>query len=257
MKTRIRLQVEEAVGHIILSPEPENKPPAFDHEAFAELDNAIDRVEKHQETLRAVIVSSTSPKHFIVGANIHTLATLNTETIATWVRTGHRIFNRLEDLPLPVFARVNGNVLGGGLELALACDFIVAGPQARFGLPEANLGLIAGQGGGWRLMRRVGTSRARELLYTGRYIDGVEAQAIGLCDAQGTTEEMDAWMATRLEAIDRMSPRSIAETKALLLAFDRTDREHACEREAAASQRLMASPDTMARLKAFFENRKK
>ncbi|MFC1762145.1 enoyl-CoA hydratase/isomerase family protein [Planctomycetota bacterium] len=256
MKTHIHLEIKEVVAYLVLTPEPEHKPPAFDHEAFAELDAAIEQIER-QPTLRAAVISSASRKHFLVGANIRTLATFDADTIDAWVRQGHTVFNRLEDLPLPVFVKVNGNALGAGLELALACDFIIAGPQARFALPEANLGLITGQGGAWRLRRRVGPAKAHEMLFTGKFIDALEAKAWGLCDVQGSLDDVDLWLQEQLAAISRMSPRSIAETKAMLQMFDRVDRERSCEWEVAASRRLMAEPDTMMRLKAFFENRKK
>ena len=256
MKTHIDLRLDGDIGHIVLKPDPITKPPAFDQDSLAELDMAISRIQEKAKTIRFVILSSDSERHFLVGANIHALAELTAETIGDWVREGHRVFNRLENLPFPVIAIVNGSTLGGGLELALACDFILAGPNARFGLPELRLGLTTGWGGAWRLMQRVGRGKARELLYAGRFVDSIDAHQIGLCDFYGSNEELKAWLEQFVADTRGMSSASIAETKAMLLELGAHERNQACELEISASERLMASPDTEERLNSFFERRK-
>jgi enoyl-CoA hydratase len=256
VKTHVELQIDGDIGRIELRPFPDTKPPAFDQSSIAELDSVIAQIEESADSIRAVILSSASEKHFLVGANIDALSDLTADTIGEWVREGHRVFNRLEDLPFPVIAIVNGNAMGGGLELAMACDFILAGPGARFGLPEPRLGLMTGWGGTFRLSRRVGSGKARELLYTGKFIDGEQAYAIGLCELQGTSEELNAWVDQFLDSIRELSPGSIAETKSELLKLDGAVRSLACDFEAEASRRLMTSTETSDRLRAFFEQRR-
>ena len=100
-------------------------------------------VEKDEE-LRAVVLKSDSPKSFVVGANINVLKTLDADNIQDWVKNGHRIFRRLQELPVPVIAKVEKFALGGGLELAMSCDMIIASEEARFAQPEAGLGVMPG-----------------------------------------------------------------------------------------------------------------
>ena len=180
MKTHAELKVEGDLARIVLTPDPAGKPPVLDRGLFGELSDAARRIRARRDAIRAVILSSASPRHFMVGANIKMLAGFNEKTVGEWVRAGHEAFNDIEDLPMPVIARVEGNALGGGLELAMVCDFILAGPDARFGQPEVGLGVITGHGGAWRLERRVGYGRSRQLLFTGKIIDSREALEIGL-----------------------------------------------------------------------------
>ncbi len=218
---------------------------------FHELVDIAGRVRDQQDPVRAVILSSASPRHFMVGANIQVLAGLTEETIGDWVRTGHEAFNAIESLPMPVIARVEGNAMGGGLELVLACDLIVAGPRARFAQPEVGIGVITGHGGAWRLLRRVGPGQARRLLFGGQRIDADEALHIGLCDVLGSAEELDRWIETFLDSVRLSSALAIAETKAMLRDLDATARRQSCELEAAASTRLFGTDDTVQRIQAF------
>ena len=132
-------------------------------------------------TCAAVILTGAGDKAFVAGADIAAMAGSARARRAPFAELGHRVGDRIEALPVPVIAAVNGFALGGGCELALACDFIYASTDARkFGQPEVNLGVIPGFGGTQRLARRVGIGRARELVYTGETIDATEALRIGL-----------------------------------------------------------------------------
>lgn len=251
MKTRAELRIDGDVARVTLVPEPETKPPVLDWDLFGALMEITGRIRDQHDRVRAVILSSASARHFMVGANIQVLAGLTEQTIGDWVRTGHEAFNAIESLPMPVVARVEGNAMGGGLELALACDLIVAGPHARFAQPEVGIGVITGHGGAWRLLRRVGPGSARRLLFSGQRIDADEALRIGLCDMLGTPDEIDRWIATFLDGVRPASPSAIAETKALLQALDATARRQACDLEVSASTRLFGSADTADRIQAF------
>ena len=256
MKTHAELKVDADVARIVIRAEPDGKPPVLDRGLFDDVIKAARHIEDRRDEVRAVVISSASPRHFVVGANINVLAGLNEATAGDWVRAGHEAFNHIEDLPMPVLARVEGNALGGGLELAMVCDFILAGPHARFGQPEVGLGVITGHGGAWRLERRIGYGPSRKLLFTGRIIDSAEAEAIGLCDFLGSPGEIDAWIEAFMETIRPASAAAIAETKTMLLRFHAADREKSRALEEAASERLFGSSDTIARIQAFLDKRR-
>ena len=132
--------------------------------------------------LRVVIVTGGGTKAFAAGADIASMATMSPDEACALSELGHHVGDQIAALPVPVIAAVNGYALGGGCELALACDFIYASSTSRFGQPEAKLGAIPGFGGTSRLARRVGMARAAELLFTGETIDAAEALRIGLCN---------------------------------------------------------------------------
>ena len=119
-------------------------------------------------------------KAFVAGADISEMASMTPIEGKAFSALGLSVARALEELPIPVIAAVNGYALGGGIELALACDMIVASEKARFGQPEINLGVIPGFGGTQRLTRRIGLPLARELIYTGEMIDAEKAERYGL-----------------------------------------------------------------------------
>ncbi|MDI7247385.1 MAG: enoyl-CoA hydratase-related protein [Bacillota bacterium] len=130
--------------------------------------------------LRAVILTGAGDRAFVAGADIKEFPGLTREAGVDMSRRGQAVLNRIAAFPRPVIAAVNGLCLGGGCELAMACDIRIASDAAKFGQPEVNLGLIPGYGGTQRLARLVGPAVAKELLFTGRVIDAREALAIGL-----------------------------------------------------------------------------
>lgn len=137
---------------------------------FAEADHAS----------RVLIITGKGEKAFVAGADIKGFEAMTSQDANDFARVGQAVFSRFEDLAKPVIAAVNGFALGGGLELALACDMIVASEKAKFGLPECTLGLIPGFGGTVRLPRIVGAAKALEMSLTGTAIGAQEALQIGL-----------------------------------------------------------------------------
>jgi enoyl-CoA hydratase len=129
---------------------------------------------------RALIVTGAGPKAFCAGADIPELQGRNLQEQKAGAELGQRVFAKLDDLPFPSIAAINGYAFGGGLELAMACTFRIASPKARMGLPEIKLGLIPGYGGTQRLPRLVGEARALEMILTGRTMDAETAEKIGL-----------------------------------------------------------------------------
>jgi len=133
-------------------------------------------------TIRSVIITGRGPKAFVAGADIRSMHGLGPRPIADYVELGQRAMRLIETCEVPVIAAVNGFALGGGLELALACDITVCCESAKLGQPEVNLGIIPGFGGTQRLLQRCGIGAARRLCYTGDLIGAEEARIIGLAD---------------------------------------------------------------------------
>lgn len=138
----------------------------------------------------AVVVTGAGERAFSAGADISTFATLDAAGAEDLMRRGQRVFQAIEDLPVPVIAAINGYALGGGLELALACDIRMAASTAKMGQPEATLANLPGWGGTQRLPRAVGEARAKDLIFSGRLIDAVEAERYGLVQAVYPASEL-------------------------------------------------------------------
>jgi enoyl-CoA hydratase len=176
MAAWVTLTEDDGVAVITLARPPVN---ALSRAFMAELAAAIDAVQAGAG-LRVAVVTSGLPGMWSGGADIRELQGLDAAGCAEFVALGHRVFGRLADLPKPVIAAVHGTCVGGGLELAMACDLRLAAASARFGQPEVNLGVVSGWGGTQRLPRLVGATRALEMLMLGEPITAAEALACGL-----------------------------------------------------------------------------
>lgn len=227
---------------------------SLDEPTLRQLAGALRDVRRDND-VRCVLVTGSGPKAFSAGADIAAMAEMSPLAAHAYAALGHEVFDRLAALDVPVVAAVNGVALGGGLELALACDLIVASEQARLGLPETNLGLIPGFGGTQRLAVRVGVARARELIYLGRVIDAGEALRIGLVDR---VHPADALLdeAGRLAAeLAGRAPVALRAAKRLVGAAGRSDLASALAREVEAFAATFASEDRTEGLRAFLEKR--
>ncbi len=154
---------------------------ALNRQLLAELDEVLSSLT--DKGVRAAVLTGAGDKAFVAGADIAEMSDLGPAEARTFAENGHRIGDLIASLPIPVIAAVNGFALGGGCELALACDFIYASEKAKFGQPEVNLGLIPGFGGTQRFLRRIGPARAAELVLTADMISAEEALRIGLVNA--------------------------------------------------------------------------
>lgn len=175
--TNISLEIEGAVALLTL-----NRPSALNalnRATLWEIDQALDQIEANP-TISALIVTGAGPKSFVAGADIAEMKDMDSAHAAGFAQLGQRVLGRLQRLNLPVIAAVNGFALGGGCELALACDIILAADNAKFGQPEVNLGVIPGFGGTQRLARRVGPMWAKHLIFSAEVIGAEEAVRIGL-----------------------------------------------------------------------------
>jgi enoyl-CoA hydratase len=251
--TNIVLNRDGGIATLTLTP-PDSKPPTLDPGVLAQLDQAIAEIESNLPGL--VILQSASPKYFCVGANLNVLKETNEQTIVPWVQQGHRVLNRLEDLPCPVLGKVTGYALGGGLELALAADFILSGEQAKFGLTEANLGFIPGWGGCRRLAARIGDAAAKRYFFTGRMLDATEAYRLRLIEFVGNPAQLEIELATITRSILSCSPYAVRTFKKVLNDEQRAARDRNAAVEAELSRGCLRDPNTIQRLQDFL-NRKK
>jgi len=227
---------------------------ALDAATLRELARAV-RELRRDASVHAVVMTGTGEKAFSAGADIRAMAGMTPAEGHAYSRLGHEVLARLEALPVPVVAAVRGVALGGGLELALACDLIVAAETARLGQPEINLGLIPGFGGTQRLVRRVGVGRARELVYLGQPIAAADALRIGLVDRVVPPERLREEAARLAAELAAKAPLALAQAKrAVAIAAD-ADLTTGCRYESEAFGVTFASEDRVEGLTAFVEKR--
>ena len=253
-KTGINYVEESGVGTILLTA-PEGKPPTLDGEVLAELERCID--EAREAAPRVLCLRSASERFFCVGANINVLKETNEETIVPWVERGHRVLNQLEDLPMPVVAVVGGYAMGGGLELAMACDLIFALDTARFAQSEAGLGFIPGWGGTRRLAGRIGTSKAKYYYYSGKMIDAPKAAEIGLVDFVGSAAELEFELAEFSDSVISNNWNALEQFKSILNEQERAARDENAKVEALRSVSCLQDPDALQRLHDFLSKKGK
>ncbi len=173
----IIFQVDSGIATIIF-----NRPKALNAlttDSVREFSRALDEILENEE-IRVLILTGAGEQAFVAGADIVEISRYNASQAKEFSKRAQNVLNKLQDMPIPVIAAVNGFALGGGSEFAAASDFIYASEDASFGLPEIKLGLIPGFGGTQRLPRVVGMNVAKEMIFTGNMISADEAKAIGL-----------------------------------------------------------------------------
>ena len=161
---------------------------ALNSQVLDELDQALDAIDL--DTVRCVILTGAGDKSFVAGADIGEMSTLTKAEGEAFGKKGNDVFRKLETLPIPVIAAVNGFALGGGCEISMSCDIRICSENAMFGQPEVGLGITPGFGGTQRLARTVGVGMAKQLIYTARNIKADEAYRIGLVNAVYPQEEL-------------------------------------------------------------------
>ena len=228
---------------------------ALNNDLLDEFSDAIDTVDG-DESVRVLILTGAGEKSFVAGADITELATFNALQAKIFARKGHQIIGKLEQLSIPVIAAVNGFALGGGSEIALACDFVYAAETATFGLPEITLGLIPGFGGTQRLPRLVGPNMARELIYTGRMVPAPEALNIRLVNKVCAPDQLMEDVMKTARAIASKGRVSLRSAKHAINDGINVDLTTGCNIEINAFALCMASQDGKEGTKAFVEKRK-
>jgi enoyl-CoA hydratase len=206
------------------------------------------------EGLRALVLTGEG-RAFAAGADIEAMRSMDPDAGLAFSRLGHEALGALEALPFPTIAAVNGFALGGGCELACACDWIYASSKARFGQPEVGLGLIPGFGGTSRLARRVGIAWAKELVLTGEPVPAEEAQRIGLVNRVFEPEELLPKSLAAGEAIARKGPKAVAAAKHILQEGQDVDVRTAHALEQNAFGWVFSTEDRVEGLSAFLDKR--
>jgi enoyl-CoA hydratase len=213
------------------------------------------REAQADEAVRSVVLTGGAEKAFAAGANIREMAPMGPAEAFEHGRLGQGLTRTIERLPLPVIAAVHGVCYGGGCEIALACDFILASDDAQFGQPEINLGIMPGWGGTRRLPRRIGATRARQWILTGRPVRASEAAEAGLVDRVVPRPELLPAALALGEELAQKPPLALAAAKyALLEAIDpNIDAGLAIELELWA--RLFGTPGQREGMDAFLAKR--
>ncbi|WP_409227989.1 short-chain-enoyl-CoA hydratase [Gudongella sp. SC589] len=249
--------------HLILNKEDNigvlriNRPEAMNSlntEVLKELLAAVEQVKNDEDIY--VLILTGEGKAFVAGADISEMSTMDSVQARSFAETGLKAFREMEIMEKPVIAAVNGFALGGGCELAMACDIRVASTKAKFGQPEVGLGVTPGFGGTVRLSRHVGLAKAKELIYTGSIIKADEALQIGLVnrvaepeDLMGTAMEMAKMIASNAQLAVRYSKQSINRS------FE-TDMETGMEIERNLFGLCFSTEDQKEGMKAFGEKRR-
>jgi enoyl-CoA hydratase len=208
------------------------------------------------EDIRVLILTGAGEKSFVAGADITELATYNPLQAKFFTEKGQNTLDKLQQLSIPVIAAVNGFALGGGCEIAMACDFIYASEKAKFGLPEINLGLIPGFGGTQRLPRLIGMNMAKELILTGNIIRAEDAQRIGLVNKVCSAETLMDEVIKTAKIIASKGKVSLCAAKQAINTGMNADLATGCKFEVDAFSLCIASEDAKEGTTAFLEKRK-
>jgi enoyl-CoA hydratase len=225
---------------------------ALDRPTLEELHERLDELSRDAEA-GVVVLTGSGEKAFVAGADIKYMSGLSVEEATAWGELGHRCTQLLETMPKPTIAAIQGFALGGGCELALACDLRYAGSKAKLGQPEINLGIIPGWGGTQRLVRACGLGVAKDLILTGRLVDADEALRIGLVNAVHDPVLEKAREVAELLA--SKSPIALAAAKRTLNHALQGDHVENLQREADEFGGLFGSEDAREGLTAFAEKR--
>ena len=227
---------------------------AINPDVIMETNDALDKIEGDQ-SIKVLILTGEGEKAFVAGADIAHMVKLSPLQARRFSRDGQELLFRLERLPMPVIACVNGFALGGGIEIAMASDFIYASEKAKFGQPEINLGILPGFGGTQRLSRFVGKGMAKEICMTGMMIGAQEAKEMGLVNKVLPPDKL--WEET-VKTAQVIASKGMVSLKAVKNCIDRSydvDLRDGCYMESDAFALCMSSPDGKEGMTAFLEKR--
>lgn len=246
-------EVENCVGTITI-----NRPKALNalnSQTLQELDALLTDIAA-DSGVKAVIIRGSGEKSFIAGADITEMRELSAMEGRAFGKLGQKVFRKIENLPKPVIAAINGFALGGGCELAMACDIRIATEKSKFGQPEVMLGVIPGFGGSQRLPRLVGIGRAKELLYAGDQINAQEAYRIGLINQVVKEEELMNAVLALAQKIAARAPLAVELCKEAVNVGMNLDLDSAIELESELFGLCFATADQKEGMGAFVEKRK-
>ena len=248
----VKVEREESIT--VLTIDRQEKLNALDRQVVEEIGQAL--LELESEGPRAIVVTGAGERAFIAGADIRAMSIMDPLEAKRFSEIGHAAMSLLDRSPIPTIAAVNGYALGGGCEVAIACDIRIASENATFGFPEVGLGILPGMGGTQRLPRLIGPALAKELIFTGRRISAGEARDIGLVNrvvAEG--EALNAAMELAAE-ISANGPLAVRHSKAAANRSLDVDLISGLEYEADQFALLFATEDAREGMNAFSEKRK-
>ncbi len=248
----IRWRVEDGVGIATFDrPKALN---ALNSRTFRDLGQLLDEAAQDR-TVRALVLTGAGEKAFVAGADIAEMVGLQAIEARCFAEVGQHTLARLEAMPIPTIAAVNGFALGGGCEVAMACDLIYASDKARFGQPEVNLGLMPGFGGTQRLARRVGLMRAKEMIFTGESVDAAKAKEIGLVLEVLPADQLLGFAVDKARKIASRAPIAVDQAKRALEGGASVDLATGCALELQAFALLFATEDAREGMRSFLEKR--
>ena len=251
MYNYIKIEQKQAVTVLTISaPKSLN---ALNSTVLGEMDDALSHLP---EGTRALVITGDGEKSFVAGADISEMANLNEEQGFAFGKKGADVFRRIETMPIPVIAAVNGFALGGGCELAMACDIRICSTNAKFGQPEVGLGIIPGFSGTYRLAKLVGMGMAKQLIFTGKPIKADEALRIGLVNAVVPQAELMDKAMEMAAQIAAQAPLAVRAAKECINAeWDMTaDEAIACENHAFGE--CFSTADQKGGMRAFLDKSK-
>ncbi|MBS4023774.1 MAG: short-chain-enoyl-CoA hydratase [Dethiobacter sp.] len=228
---------------------------ALNAATLQELDRVFTEIGS-DDSVSVVIITGAGEKAFVAGADISFMKDLNAVAARGFAMLGQAVFNKIENLPQPVIAAINGFALGGGCELAMACDIRLASENARFGQPEVSLGVLPGFAGTQRLPRLVGKGLAKELIYTGDMIDANEAYRIGLVNKVYPAAELMAAAKKLAEKIASKGQVAICLAKSAVNQGLEMDSARGMAYEAEVFGLSFATEDQFEGMSAFLEKRR-
>ena len=248
----VELEVKGQIGVLTINrPEALN---ALNDKVISELDKVLDSVDVN--AVRCLIVTGAGQKAFVAGADIAQMSGLTKAEGEAFGKLGNDVFRKLETLPIPTIAAVNGFALGGGCELSMSCDIRLCSDTAVFGQPEVGLGITPGFGGTQRLARLIGMGKAKELIYTARNIKAPEALACGLVQAVYPAEELMAEAEKMASRIAGNAPIAVRACKKAINDGLQVDMDKAIVVEEKLFGSCFETKDQQNAMAAFVEKRK-
>lgn len=253
MSKTVLLEVKNGIGYITINrPEALN---ALSSQVLADLNEVLDQVEKSEE-IRVVIVTGVGEKAFVAGADIKEMDLMSPIQAFEYMTFANDTFTRLSDLRQPTIAVINGYALGGGMELALSTDIRIGFEKTVVGFPEVGLGIIPGFAGTQRMSRLIGTSRAKELIFTARTVKGQEAYDLGILNKLVPAEELLSSAEELAAAIMKNAPLAVEKAKHVIQVGAELPLKNAIRLETEAEALLFSTEDKLEGMRAFVEKRK-
>ena len=249
----VKYEQDGFVGVITINrPEALN---ALNADVVKDLDAVLDSIDLN--TTRALVVTGAGEKSFVAGADIAAMSTMTVQEAREFSKAGNDVFRKLETLPIPSIAAVNGFALGGGNELAMSCDIRYCSENAIFGQPEVGLGITPGFGGTQRLARLIGTGKAKELVYSALNIKADEAYRIGLVNGVCAKEELIPTVMKLAKKIASNAPIAVRNSKESLTDGYLSDLDHAISIEEKYFSECFETEDQLNAMTAFLAKRPK